>query len=284
MEPAPAARLVPPGVQARGEPRVGGQVLIQRLLGHDGAAGHVDQDGVRLHQGQFSRADQPAGAGGQRQRDDQHVRRGQHLVQVGQRAGPVHRLGGPAGAVHRVDTRAERAHQPRGGLADPAEAEDGAHRPVQRAGLGRPVELAAGQRRVLDLQALGQAERHRHDMLGDRRGVRADVAGHGDAGRDGGEVNAVQPGRQQLDEAQLGRAVQAAGRQLAAELPADQRAGLAQHFVLLFLAEPAEEADRGAVAEHVGVDGGEFAVNRVAHGYQPFRGHRASFRGGVDAL
>jgi len=78
--------LVPPRIDARREARIGPQVLIQSLLVHDRAAGHVDQDRAVPHQAQLAGADEAARARGQRDPDDQHVRGGEHPVQVVQGA------------------------------------------------------------------------------------------------------------------------------------------------------------------------------------------------------
>src|SRR6266566_6159950 len=62
-----AARFVPPGVDARAELRMRGEVRVERLLVDDRAAGDVDEDCRRLHEGQFALAEQAAGGIGQRQ-------------------------------------------------------------------------------------------------------------------------------------------------------------------------------------------------------------------------
>ena len=278
----PAARLVPPRVDARREARVVPQVLVQGLLVHDRATGHVDQDRAGLHQAQLAGADQAARARGQRDADDQHVRGGQHPVQIVQRAAELDRVAGMAAAVDRVDPRPERPHQPGHGPADPAVAEDRAHRAVQ-GGVGggavplAPVPLAAGQGCVLLWEALGQAEHHGHDVLGDGMRIRAHVPGHHDVRGDHVEVHRVQAGRQHLDEPQPRGTLQRPGGHLAAEPQPDQHLGPAQRVRLLRLRHPVEIAEGGQVAENVRVGRGEFAVYRVAHGYQPLVGHRASF-------
>src|SRR6266511_4212183 len=174
---AGAEGLHPPGVDPRRELRVRPEVLVQGRLVDDPAARHVDQDGSRLHQAQLPRADQAAGAAAEGQGDHQHVRRGEHSVEVVERPHEIDRLVGPAAGVDRVDAGPERSHQPAGGLADTAEAEDPADRPAYPSTGGGLIPDAGGELGMALRQPLEQRQRHRQGVLGHGFRIGSDVAG-----------------------------------------------------------------------------------------------------------
>src|SRR5258708_15551019 len=268
-------RLIPPGVDPGTKPWVRPQVLVQRFLIDNGSPGHVHQDRVWLHEGEFAYADQATGGQGERQADDEDIGSGQHMVQVGERGHELGRLAGQAGAAHGMDARAERLHQPSRRDADSAEAEYGADRVVQDLRRRPLVEPAGGHGGVPLDQALSQAQRHREHILRHRSRVCASIAGHQQVSGQRLEVDRVDACREQLEELRARCGREHAGRNLFGHFPRDHSIGTANGLSALFVVQCEGADDRRVVSEDLRVDPGVVIVCRVAHRYQPFPGHRA---------
>ena len=172
-----AHRLDPPGIDAGGEGRRRRQVRVKGCLIDDLAAGKIDEDGIRFHQGQFAGADHPVAFRRQRQAQHQHIRSTEQRIEIAHAADPFDGLIRRAAAVDGVHLQAERPHQAGGGDADAAEPQNAANGAGQHAVGAELVELAAGQITVLDEQALGRRVGHGDRVLGHRLGVGAAVAG-----------------------------------------------------------------------------------------------------------
>jgi peptidoglycan/xylan/chitin deacetylase (PgdA/CDA1 family) len=270
------AGLMPPGVDPGAEVGLTAQVLVEGPLVHDGGPPDVHQDRGRFHQAQLPLADQAPGGVGQGQGYDEHVRGGEHLVKIGQRADELDRLTGAARGVDGVDARPEGAHQPGGGPADTAEAQDRAHGAVQGEHAFPHLEFALGQIGVALRQPPGQGQRHRHDVLRHRLGVGAHVAGERQPLRDGGEVHGIGAGRQELDQPETGCGLQGTGRQFLAQVPPDEHVGLTQGVPELSVRGTVQERDFGQAVEDTGIDLDEFCIHRVADRHQRSAGHSGS--------
>jgi hypothetical protein len=124
---------------------------------------------------------------------------------------------------------------------------------------------------------LGQAEGHRHDVLGHRPGIRPGVVGEDDARRDRGEVDAVHAHGQELDKPQLRGLRELAWRELAAEVPGDQGLGPAQRLGPLGRLLILQKDDVCLVAQDVEVGLAKLVVYRVADGNQGLFHHGPPF-------
>ena len=270
---------MPPGVDACTEVAVSAQVLVEGLLVDDGAAGDVDEDRGRLHQGQFARAEQAASGVGQRQRDDEDVGRGQHLIR-GRRAcrrsrrllwcGPRCSRRGSGRRTRASGGRwRRRCRRTRGWRRRrrPASATGSAwlNSPLASAACRCGRRLASASVMAMTCSAIGLAYAPTLPASGTGLG-------------NGAEVDAVGARREQLDEPEFWRLVQGACGQLLAQVPADQR--LCPRAGSPAAPPLGARLRKRTVASSLSTSAlmpGVFLVYRVAHGHETLAGHWSSF-------
>ena len=157
-----------------------------------------------------------------------------------------------AAAVDGVDSHAERPHQPGGGDADAAEAQDAAGLAGQNAVAGELVEFAAVQRVMLDQQAFRGGKHHGQPVLRHCLGIGAAVAGDGDFGRKRAERDEVDAGGHELDQAGGLDVLGLARAQVLAGVAGKQGGGVPQRLDAGGIVEIGEVDKAAGVADRIG--------------------------------
>jgi hypothetical protein len=111
-------------------------------------------------------------------------------------------------------------------------------------------------------------------ILRHRSRIRAGIAGYPQVSGQRREVDRIDARREQLEKIWRRRGREHASRNLLGQIPGDHRIGGPDRLSALFIIQLKGADDGGVAGQDLRVDPVVVIVCRVAHRYQPLRGHR----------